>query len=324
MEIAGKIERGNFVLAEYFPDSPRVQQDAGSLTWKQLRTEWVAVKKGEVAHSTLHHYEQTLTSKHFSDWEAMHLAGLDFRKLMAKLAALPQHPKTFNNVASVLSMVLEYGFKAKLVREPLHEHIELRKNKKPQPDPFTLAETALVLKKMRCEEALNYYEFAFFSGLRPSEQIALRWDKCDIQSRRVVVDEAITRSERKGTKNGDVRIHELNERAWGALSRQRALTQLRGDSVFVGLDGHPYTTTDGPLDAFWKPALKLSGLRYRDARQTRHSYATFCLHAGSKPGWVAAQMGHSVEMFYRVYSRWIEEQDAGAEQRRLDAFLAAG
>lgn len=32
LEMLGKIERGNFILAEYFPDSPRVKQDVSSLT----------------------------------------------------------------------------------------------------------------------------------------------------------------------------------------------------------------------------------------------------------------------------------------------------
>lgn len=32
LEILGKIERGSFSLAEYFPDSPRVQSDVQSMT----------------------------------------------------------------------------------------------------------------------------------------------------------------------------------------------------------------------------------------------------------------------------------------------------
>ena len=43
--------------------------------------------------------------------------------------------------------------------------------------------------------------------------------------------------------------------------------------------------------------------------------------AGLTPGWVAMQMGHSPEMFFRVYSRWIQGADQGAERRKLDAFL---
>jgi integrase len=321
-EILGKIERGTFALADYFPDSPRVKTDNASMTWKQLGDEWVGIKKQDIEHSTLHHYEQTLGSYHFEDWDPLHLPELDYRKLKAKLAALPKNPKTFNNIASVMSMVLEYGHKAKLLREPLHEGIDMRRLAKTKPDPFTLAEIDQVLEKMRDPRGLTFYEFACFTGLRPSEQIALRWADLDLRAGTATVRRAITRSQEKGTKTGDERTVELNARARAAIERQRAVSQLVGDFVFLGMDGRPYTTTDGPLDAWWKPAMKLSGLRHRDARQTRHTYATLCLHAGSKPGWVAQQLGHSVEMFYRVYSRWIPDADAGTERKKLDAFIA--
>ena len=322
MEILGKIERGTFALGDYFPKSPRVAKDAPSMTWAEVAAEWKKVKRGEIEHSTAHSYAQTLSSKHFADWQVMRMNALDYRALMAKLAALPQHPKTWNNIASVLSMVLEYAFKAKLVREPLHEHIEMRRPTKPQPDPFTLSEAQLMLSKMRNDRGRLYYEFAFFSGLRPSEQIALRWSKVDFRRGTVTVDTAFTRSAEKGTKTGVSREVELTGRALAALEQQRAVSQLASDHVFLGMDNLFYTTTKGPLDCWWKPAMKLSGLRSRDARQTRHTFATICLHAGSTPAWVARQLGHSVEMFYRVYSKWIEAADAGSEVRRLNSFLS--
>ena len=321
-EILGKIERGTFSLAEYFPDSPRAKADTGSMTWKQLGDEWRKIKKGDIEHSTLDHYAQTLGSYHFTDWNPIRLPDLDFRKLKAKLAALPDNPKTFNNIASIMSMVLEYGWKAKLLREPLHESVEMRKPPKAKPDPFKLAEVEVMLSKMRHPKGKTFYEFAFFSGLRPSEQIALRWADLDLHAGTATISRAITRSKEKGTKTGDERTVELNARARAAIERQRAVSQLASEFVFLGMDGQPYTTTDGPLEAWWKPAMKLSGLRHRDARQTRHTYATICLHAKNAPGWVAQQLGHSVEMFYRVYSRWITGADEGAERRQLDAFIA--
>jgi integrase len=320
IEILGKIERGTFSLAEYFPDSPRVARDNASLTWKQLGDEWLATKKTDIQHSTYADYKKLLASKHFADWRPLMLPAIDYRKLMAKVGALPVHPKTFNNLASVLRMQLEYAHNAKLIREPLHEKIEFRKNGRPDPDPFTIEEIEIILTSMR-PEGVNYYEFAFFSGVRPSEGIALQWPHCDVRTGRVKIQEAITRGQRKGTKTGEPRILELNKRARAALERQRAVTQLAGTAVFLARDGESYTSTDGPLDAFWKAALKKSGIRYRDARQTRHTFATMCLHAGRKPGWIAAQLGHSVEMFYRVYSKWIEAQDRGAERDELDRWL---
>lgn len=323
-EILGKIERGSFVLADYFPTSPRARKDAASLSFAQVIDEWLTVKAPAIAHSTLHHYRQSLGSYHFDTWRARRMDQLDYRALMALMAAMPPNGKTFNNLASVLSQVLEYAHRAKLLKEPLHEHIEMRKHQKPGPDPLTLAEVEIVLGKMKNPQARTFYEFAFFSGLRPSEQIALRWAQVDLRAGTVTVDKAHTRSQDKGTKTGQVRTVELTSRARAAIERQRPLTQVAGAHVFLCPDGAACASTDGPLDAWWKPALKVAGIRYRDARQTRHTFATLCLHAGITPAWAAQQLGHSVEMFYRVYSKWIAGADHGAERRRLDAFLSDG
>ena len=116
---------------------------------------------------------------------------------------------------------------------------------------------------------------------------------------------------------------ELTSRALRVLERQRKVTQLAGGLVFVGEAGEAFKSTDDPLRTWWKPAMKVSGIRHRDARQTRHTFATVCLMAGIKPAWAARQMGHSVEMFYRVYSRWIDHADKGAERRKLDGYISA-
>ncbi len=322
VEILGKIERGNFALADYFPASPRARTDAASLTFAQVIREWLAVKKPSIAHSTLHNYTQALGSYHFDAWREKRMADLDYRALMALLAVMPANGKTFNNLASLLSQVLEYAHRAKLLREPLHDQIEMRRHQKPGPDPLTMEEVEIVLGKMKDSQARTFYEFAFFSGLRPSEQIALRWAQVDLRSGTVTVDKARTRSQDKGTKTSHVRTVELTSRARAAIERQRAVTQVAGQHVFLCPDGAACAGTDGPLDAWWKPALKLSGIRYRDARQTRHTFATLCLHAGITPAWAAQQLGHSAEMFYRVYSKWIAGADDGAERRKLDAFLS--
>lgn len=320
-EILGKIERGTFALADYFPDSPRAKADAPSMTFAELAAEWMTTKRPTVQHSTAHHYDQTIGSLHFQGIASTRMADLDYRALMALLSGLPQNPKTFNNVASVLRQILLYGHKAKLIREPLHDHIEMRKAQHPGPDPFTLEEAEVLLGKMKTTRARDYFEFAFFTGLRPSEQIALRWGNLDLHSGTVKVDTALTRGKEKGTKTSMVRTVELTGRARQALERQRPVTQLAGAQVFVDDAGQAFTSTYGPLNGWWKPAIKLAGLRYREARQTRHTFATTCLMAGITPGWVAQQLGHAPEMFFRVYSRWIEGADKGAERRKLDAFL---
>ncbi|WP_279212664.1 site-specific integrase [Delftia acidovorans] len=322
-EILGKIERGTFALSEYFPDSPRARVDVPSMTVGQLFGEWLDVKKPELQHSTVHSYQQTIDSYHFDGVRKELVGDFNFRALKRLLARLPANPKTFNNVASVLRQVLEYGHKAKILAEPLHESIEMRRRQKPEPDPFTLDEVEVLLGKMKAEAARNYFEFAFFSGLRPSELIALTWSKVDLRSGTVMVDSALTRGRVKGTKTSEIRKVELPGRARDALERQRTVSQLAGGRVFLTVAGGELENTDIPLDSWWKPALKVSGIRHRDARQTRHTYATMMLMAGVTPAYAARQMGHGIEMFLRTYSKWIDGADKGAEQRKLDSFISA-
>ena len=322
-EILGKIERGTFVLADYFPDSPRARADVPSMTVGQLFGEWLDVKKPELQHSTIHSYQQTIDSYHFDAVRKDLVGDFNFRALKRLLARLPANPKTFNNVASVLRQVLEYGYKAKILAEPLHESIDMRRRQKPEPDPFTLDEVEVLLGKMKADAARNYFEFAFFSGLRPSELIALTWSKVDLRSDTVMVDSALTRGRVKGTKTSEVRKVELPGRARDALERQRKVSQLAGGRVFLTVAGGELENTDMPLDSWWKPAMKVSGIRHRDARQTRHTYATMMLMAGVTPAYAARQMGHGIEMFLRTYSKWIDGADKGAEQRKLDSFISA-
>ncbi len=322
-EILGKIERGTFALSEYFPDSPRARADVPSMTVGQLFGEWLDVKKPELQHSTVHSYQQTIDSYHFDGVRKELVGDFNFRALKRLLARLPANPKTFNNVASVLRQVLEYGHKAKILAEPLHESIEMRRRQKPEPDPFTLDEVEVLLGKMKTEAARNYFEFAFFSGLRPSELIALTWSKVDLRSGTVMVDSALTRGRVKGTKTSEIRKVELPGRARDALERQRKVSQLAGGRVFLTATGGELENTDIPLDSWWKPAMKVSGIRHRDARQTRHTYATMMLMAGVTPAYAARQMGHGIEMFLRTYSKWIDGADKGAEQRKLDSFISA-
>lgn len=319
-EMLGKIERGTFALSDYFPNSPRAKADVLSLTFGQIAAEWLKVKTPSIQHSTAHHYQQTIGSAYFDSVRETLIADLDYRKLMSLIAALPTNAKTFNNFATVLRQILAYAFKAKLIREALHEHIVMRRLQKAQPDPFTLPEVWQVLACFAHERARTYYEVAFFTGLRPSEQIALRWKNVDLAGGRLTVSTALTRGKEKATKTSVVRTLELTKVALDALKRQHEKTSAAAH-VFLNDEGNPFSSTDEPLREWWKPALQRSSVRARDARQTRHTFATTGLMGGIAPGWLATQLGHAPEMFFRVYSRWISFADEGAEKRKLDAFL---
>ena len=74
------------------------------------------------------------------------------------------------------------------------------------------------------------------------------------------------------------------------------------------------------LGAFY-PGRLLPGLT---ARAARHTYATTALMGGVRPGYVAAQMGHSsTRMFFETYARWMQDADKGVQrQAMVEAFTS--
>ena len=79
-----------------------------------------------------------------------------------------------------------------------------------------------------------------------------------------------------------------------------------------------FADTQPPSDA-WKRISKLAGIRARDARQTRHTYATLMLLAGAKPAFVSRQMGHkNSQMFFKIYSKWLDSEDDWREVAKLN------
>jgi integrase len=159
-----------------------------------------------------------------------------------------------------------------------------------------------------------YLEVAFFAGMRPSEQIALKWRSIDFRSGKARIEAARVRSIDKGTKTHKVRDIDLQTRALEAINRQKKFTFLNAESGFVFHNPYHdkrFSNTEAPLSVVWHPTLKALGIRDRDARQTRHSFATMCLHAGMNPA-----------MFFDVYSRWIDGDASQREKAKLDALLS--
>lgn len=61
-----------------------------------------------------------------------------------------------------------------------------------------------------------------------------------------------------------------------------------------------------------------SGIRYRRMYDTRHTYATMCLMSGMNPVFIAAQLGHSVQVLLSTYAKWISSSSDFAELEKLD------
>jgi len=77
---------------------------------------------------------------------------------------------------------------------------DLREERR-EPDPFSLDEvTKLLTDGLHTEWERRYFEVAFFTGLRPSEQIGLQWDDIDGSRQLICVRRGVGRFGEGDTK----------------------------------------------------------------------------------------------------------------------------
>lgn len=178
-----------------------------------------------------------------------------------------------------------------------------------QADPLDDKERSRVLDAM-VRQVRNYFLFAFWSGLRTGELIALRWCDVDWQNNRICVRLSWSKAMFTSTKGKRARWVELTEPARQALLAQKAITGRLGRWVFHNPKTQDRWQNSERVRQHWIAALKAAGVRYRKPYQTRHTYASAMVSAGEVPEWVADQMGHQdTRMVAEVYAKWVRRPD---------------
>lgn len=235
--------------------------------------------------------------------------------------------KSRNNELSIIRGVFDLAVMDKQIKENPCEGLEYADVQVAGPDPFSLQEVRTVLDgiaKHYHEQEVNYAQFQFFSGLRTSEAIALDWSNVDLNKGEVLVDSVLVyEEEQDSTKTNTTRIVKLPREGLAALLNQKKYTYRFSGKVFHDpLYDAPWTYTRITGAVFWKTTLKRLGIRHRRAYNTRHTYATIGLMAGANPAYMARQLGHSLEMFFRVYAKWIDGQNDDRELAKIEHAIA--
>lgn len=159
-------------------------------------------------------------------------------------------------------------------------------------------------------QAKNLIQVAFWSGLRTSEQIALRWQDVELEQNRVFVKQAHVRGQLKETKTkSGKREVALQPQTKEALLNQLNFTGKLNETVFHDPRTQKPWKNDQPIRKnVWTPALKKAGIKYRTPYQTRRTFASTLLSRGENPPWVAQQMGHKDwGQIIKIYGRWIPQ-----------------
>lgn len=330
-EILNAIACGTFSYVDYFPESKHANQQAqpvakttvGDMLDAFMKAARLAVERGAMSPSTLHGYRKIVDGILKPKWGSVPVTEAKPATLRSWIAALDVTAKTARNILSPLRSIFEDALNDELIEQNPFDKIALdkiliktKRKSTYELDPFTLDEITAILGA--CDgPARHLFQFAFWSGLRTSELIGLRWSDVDFEAGLIRVRQAVVVRQEKNTTKTEAGTRDvlMLPSARAALEAQKQWSALmkHGRVFTVPWNGKPWADDKQIRVNCWAHILKKAKVRYRNPYQTRHTYASMLLSRGENPLWVAQQMGHvDTEMIVKHYGRWIPERDAKA------------
>lgn len=339
--VIAEIENGIFEFAKRFPHSRKkdyftmlegriVRKDPKELLFGEYVNKWREEMEPGMSFSQIRDYTTILKTHHLPYFAEMPFSEIcskvGMKKFVASLKAKknrfdqPLSAKRIQNIMIPLRVI---------VKDATEEHgwndlpdpfagLKLPKVRKIRIYPFSFEEWQIVMNLM-LPWYRPYFEFAVQTGLRPSEQVALKWGAIDNELIHIELSRVYNR------EKADLKTEESRRRIqirpgiqkW--LDKQRELTQ-RLDSPYVFLNTQRRPILQDKLREVWARVIKKSGLPYRRMYETRHTFASWALAAGETPEWVARTLGHvDTSMVYKTYGRFIPNltrRDGSAFERQ--------
>ncbi len=261
------------------------------------------------------------------------LTGSVINPAIPNTAKQGRAPSTVNKQMAVLSEMLKLAQRSQFILHAPHEGVSRLKLSKPDPDPLLLHEYQALIAALPRRQALIII-VAVHTGLRPGEICALAWEDIDLKKGEIHVSRSLTNKRVFVPPKTDagIRTITLLKPAHEALLEQYEITgggqkqeimfhhrelgkTERQNLRFVFIPGENSGSKNNhfsknSISYGWKRGTKLSGIRKRNAYQTRHTFACWTLMAGANPSFIASQMGHEdARMVYQVYSKWISDMN---------------
>ena len=314
--VLNAIEDGTFDYLTTFPNDKQrfLFSPTSSVKLKQYLTEWFDDHKSIYAASTLKKNQNIIDNQLIPAFGKYPISELKYIHIKKWFKRQNITTKTLNNKLTLLNQALNEAVEDELISmNPLFGKTpkgKLGESKKEDIDPCSTQEVADILNNCQ-EQQHNLFHFAFSTGLRTSEYIAVTWNDIDWPNHRIKVDKALTAEDKVAgypKTAASNRWVKLSEDIIETLKDQKQFTYLQGQEIFHNPRTNKAWTGDRPIRNQWTTILKKAGVRYRYPYQTRHTFATLAATAGEPIGWISKQMGHvSASFTYKTYAGWIDE-----------------
>jgi integrase len=335
--ITEEMEHGEFDYLKWFPQGnkanllrpkPSPDRDSQEKTVGEFYAEWIKTKRPPLVRASLERdYRLCFDFYILPPFKDVALSGVVFAKLQGFQIHLVEEKKLSvktarNIIGGCFRAMMRDARKQGLVkREAIDDAFQLTwpRISLPAPDPFTTEERDKILGYFKAKTSPVDYSFLltlFWTGMRPSEAIALRWSDIDLARGKASITKSRHMKAEAPTKTrASVRTASLLPAVVEALDQIYQLRATEDDYVFHDSSGNPLDAQDW-MWKHWNKALRACGVRQRKFYNTRHTYISTAVTAGVNLKWVSEQTGTSIRMIEERYGRYIRD-DGDALLRAL-------
>lgn len=236
-------------------------------------------------------------------------------------------PVTLSKAATLLKQVLDEAVAQEHLQRNPASGLKGHSGGKRPPNPATPEQIEAMRSHLIAKDYLGdatLVSVLGYAGLRPGEALALRWS--DIEDGTISVTKAIAYGEEKKTKTGMTRVVRPPSAVFSDLAEWKLSTPLPFGLVFPRrVDGKAWTRTDWNnwRRRRFQPAIKAAGLEKFRPYDLRHSRASMLAYEAKNLSDLfraAKEMGHTKDVFLRVYAHIIEQ--AEGKYLSADAWIA--
>lgn len=270
--------------------------------WAQYYLDVVASEIDGVADSTLGGYE-SLYNSHWRPFGYRVIHELTLEEMQNHLMSKPLDKKTKREALSLL----------KRICRPAGVHTfddwkikKSKRDKKPDPDPYTREERDELLEALKqWPIAWRYFLTGFYTGMRTGELLGLHWS--DYDGVEFHVWQAMTRRKMQDHIKTEERYVIVPSNIREMLEENP--TRVDGGLVFQTPEGHMFRDADWLMER-WTRAHVETGVRKRKGLYPwRHTFISCALSDGMNINDIARLAGNSRAVIEKHYEKWIPKRD---------------
>jgi integrase len=252
----------------------------------------------DVKRSTSMSYAGLLNKYWLEPFQGKPLASITAPDIKRILSGHDVSNKTKKNALAVLSSIMAH---AEIHPNPCRQ-VKIRRNQKAPIERYTPSERETLLGALD-DEYKVFFAILFGCGLRTGEALALTW--ADYDGEHLTISKQVVRRRLEKSTKTSVR-RKVFVPQWTRKYINSLPSRFPGDYLFPNQFGRHHQDADNFNEA-WQKVHKRTRIKYRIPYVCRHTRAAELLSVGATPASAAKQLGHSVEIFLRTYSEFLED-----------------